>query len=190
MYLIVGLGNPGRKYEKTRHNIGFEVVDSLAEYFNVKLDKFKFKGVYGQARHKGSKVILVKPETFMNLSGDCVGQFASYFGVDEENIIVIVDDIDIKFGTVRIKKNGSAGTHNGLKSIVQHLQSQDFPRVKLAVNKKPDYMDLANFVLSKFTNEEIPIIDKEVELAKDGVIKIIEEGIDYAMNYVNSKSVD
>lgn len=190
MYLIVGLGNPGKRYENTRHNVGFEAVDALADYFNIKIDKAKFKGLYGETRYKDNKLVLIKPETYMNASGDCLVQFANYYGVPEENIIVLVDDIDIKFGSVRIKKNGSAGSHNGLKSIVARLKTDNFPRVKIAINQKPDYMDLADFVLSKFTDKERQVVDKEIDLAKDGVLDILDKGIDYAMNKVNPVRVD
>ena len=186
MYLIVGLGNPGKKYDKTRHNVGFDAIDLLADYFAINIDKVKFNGVYGETRYKGEKIILLKPVTYMNASGDCLVQFANYFGVDEENIIVLVDDIDIEFGSVRIKRNGSPGTHNGLKSIVERLKTKNFPRVKIAVNQKPSYMNLADFVLSRFSDEERKIIDQEIEIARDAVIKIIENGIDQAMNEVNS----
>lgn len=185
MYLVVGLGNPGKRYEKTRHNVGFDAIDSLAEYFSISLDKVKFKGVYGEARYKGEKIILLKPETYMNASGDSVQPFMDYFSIDIENLIVLVDDIDIQFGTVRVKKNGSAGTHNGLKSIISRVADKNFPRVKIAVNQKPSYMDLADFVLSKFTVKERTIVDKEIEIARDAVIDIIDNGIDAAMNKTN-----
>lgn len=188
MYLIVGLGNPGRRYEKTKHNVGFDAIDSLAQYFDVKVEKSRFKGVYAEARYKENKLILLKPETYMNASGDCVSQFVSYYNIDIENVIVLVDDIDIKFGTVRIKKNGSAGTHNGLKSIIQRFGgNKNFPRVKISVGKKPEYMDLGDFVLSKFTTSERFIVDKEILNARDGVLEIIDNGIDKAMNLINSR---
>lgn len=185
MYLIVGLGNPGRKYEKTRHNVGFDTIDSLSEYFNINVDKIKFKGIYGETRYKGEKVILLKPETFMNASGECIQPFMDYYNIKDENLIVIVDDIDIKFGTVRVRKNGSAGTHNGLKSIINRTGTKNFPRIKVAVNQKPKYMDLSNFVLSTFSNDERKIVDKEIELARDTVLSIIDNGVDIAMNEAN-----
>ncbi|WP_282925704.1 aminoacyl-tRNA hydrolase [Helcococcus kunzii] len=186
MYLIVGLGNPGRQYEKTRHNVGFDVIDRLADHFGVKLDKLKFKGSYAQFRYENEKIILLKPETFMNASGESVQPFMNYFGIEPENLIVIVDDIDIKFGTVRIRANGSAGTHNGLKSVINRINNKNFTRIKLAVNQKPTYMDLADFVLSKFTDSERKIVDKEVELAKDAVLEILKSDVNTAMNKINS----
>ncbi len=186
MYLIVGLGNPGKRYENTRHNVGFDTIDLLADYFNVKLDKVKFRGSYAETRFNNEKIILLKPETYMNLSGESVQQFVDYYGVDLDKLIVIVDDIDIKFGTVRIRKNGTAGTHNGMKSIISRLGGEgEFPRIKIAINQKPDYMNLADYVLSKFTDKERIIVDKEIENAKEAVLCIIEQGIDIAMNKIN-----
>lgn len=185
MYLVVGLGNPGRRYDGTRHNIGFAVIDSLAEHLGVKLDKVKFKGIFTKTNYKNEKIILLKPETFMNASGDSVQPFIDYFGIDIDKVIVIVDDIDIKFGTVRIRKNGSAGTHNGLKSIVQRVGDTNFPRVKVAVNNKPSYMDLADFVMSKFSEKEKKIIDKEIDIARDAILDIVENDINIAMNKYN-----
>lgn len=185
MYLIVGLGNPGRKYDGTRHNVGYAVIDSLAKYLGVELDKLKFKGIFTKTNYKNEKIILLKPETYMNASGDSVQSFIDYFGIDIKNVIVIVDDIDIKFGTVRIRKNGSAGTHNGLKSIVQRTGKTDFPRIKVAVNHKPSYMDLADFILSKFSASEQKVISKEIEIARDAILEIIEKDIDSSMNKYN-----
>lgn len=190
MFLIVGLGNPGKRYENTRHNVGFMTVDYLAEKLGITVNKIRFKGAYGQAIYKGQKVILLKPQTFMNLSGESVRPVMDYFGIKEENLIVLTDDIDIEFGMVRVKKKGSAGTHNGLKSIIQHLGSQDFPRVKIAVGKKPAYMDLADFVLSKFDKDEVKILDQEIELAGQACFEIIENGIDTAMNKINAVKIE
>lgn len=189
MYLIVGLGNPGKKYDKTRHNVGFDCLDLIASKLNVDINKAKFKGIYGETRYNNEKIILLKPETYMNASGISVQECAKFYGIDVENIIVLVDDIDIKFGSVRVKKNGSAGTHNGLKSIIQHLGSKEFPRVKIAVNQKPEYMDLADFVLSKFSDSERKIVDKELELACDAVFEILDKDIEKAMNKINSQMI-
>lgn len=189
MYLIVGLGNPGRKYEKTRHNVGYDALDLIASKLNVDIKKVKFKGIYGETRYKSNKIILLKPETYMNASGISVAECAKFYGIKPENIIVLVDDIDIQFGSIRIKRNGSAGTHNGLKSIVQHLGTGEFPRVKIAVDHKPSYMDLADFVLSKFTDNEIKTVEKELELACDAVLEILDESIESAMNIFNSQTI-
>lgn len=185
MYIVVGLGNPGKKYENNRHNVGFMTVDRLAEKLGISITKSKFKSVYGEANYKGKKLILVKPQTFMNVSGESVQPFVKFFNVDLENLIVITDDIDIEFGTVRIRKKGSAGTHNGLKSIVNLLGNSSFPRIKVAVGRKPSYMDLADYVLSNFTKDEKEILEKEIDLAVEAVLHIVESGLDEAMNKVN-----
>ncbi|MDO4604475.1 MAG: aminoacyl-tRNA hydrolase [Helcococcus sp.] len=189
MYLIVGLGNPGRKYEKTRHNVGYDALDLIASKLNVDIKKVKFKGIYGETRYKSNKIILLKPETYMNASGISVAECARFYGINPENIIVLVDDIDIQFGSIRIKRNGSAGTHNGLKSIIQYLETIEFPRVKIAVNNKPPYMDLADFVLSKFTDNERKIVEKELELSCEAVFEILDNNIESAMNIFNSQTI-
>ncbi|MDO5026691.1 MAG: aminoacyl-tRNA hydrolase [Tissierellia bacterium] len=186
MYLIVGLGNPGKKYEKTRHNVGFSAIDKLAEKLDIDISKLKFKGMFGQGSYKGEKIILLKPQTYMNNSGEAVQAFYNYYNLENDQLIVLVDDIDIEFASVRIKKKGSAGTHNGMKSIIKMLGHGDFPRVKIAVGKKPSYMDLADFVLGRFTTSELDIIEKELDLAVDSVIDILDYGLDHAMNKTNS----
>lgn len=190
MFLIVGLGNPGKRYENTRHNVGFMTVDYLAEKLGITVNKLKFKGLYGQTIYKGQKIILLKPQTYMNLSGQSVKPMMEYFGIKEENLIVLTDDIDIEFGRVRIRKKGSAGTHNGLKSIIKDLGSMDFSRIKIAVGKKPAYMDLADFVLSRFDKAELKILKEEIELAGQACLEIIENGIDAAMNKTNAVKID
>lgn len=187
MFLIVGLGNPGSKYEKTRHNVGFMAIDRISEKLDIKVNKLKFKGLFGQGNYNGEKIILLKPQTFMNASGESVVQFMNYYNIDIEQLIVLVDDVDIDFGMVRVRKQGSAGTHNGLKSIVQMLGGKkNFPRVKIAVNNKPSYMDLANFVLGTFSKDEQAIVDKELDLAVKATLDIVEHGTDYSMNNANS----
>ena len=154
MFIVVGLGNPGKDYDKTRHNVGFDVIDLLAERNNIKLNKIKYKSVYGEGNIGGEKVLLVKPQTYMNNSGITVRDIYNFYKLPIENIIVVVDDIDIDFSQVRIRKKGSAGSHNGLKSIIHQLQQEDFPRVKIGIGKKREGQDLANFVLSRFSKEE------------------------------------
>lgn len=188
MYIVVGLGNPGLKYQGTRHNVGFMTIDKLAEEYNIDVKRNKFKALVGEANISGEKVILAKPQTFMNNSGMSVLDLMNFYKVPHENLIVVVDDIDISFGTIRIKQKGSRGSHNGMKSIIYQLGFDDFPRVKIAIGKKPERMDLANFVLSQFNKEEIKIINKEVEEAKEAVINIIKKGLDDTMNKYNSWS--
>ncbi|MDU3153126.1 MAG: aminoacyl-tRNA hydrolase [Anaerococcus hydrogenalis] len=187
MYYIVGLGNPGLKYENTRHNAGFITIDYLARKYDIDVRKIKFKSLIGQGVISGQKIMLVKPQTYMNNSGEALREIFNYFDFDHDTLIVIYDDIDIDFGSIRIRKKGSAGTHNGMKSIIYNLNFVDFPRIKVSVGKKPEYMDLANFVLSGFSKEEAKIIEDEVILAGDAIKMIIEEGIEKAMSIYNSK---
>lgn len=187
MYYIVGLGNPGLKYENTRHNAGFITIDYLARKYDIDVRKIKFKSLIGQGVISGQKIMLVKPQTYMNNSGEALREIFHYFDFDHDKLIVIYDDIDIDFGSIRIRKKGSAGTHNGMKSIIYNLKFDDFPRIKVSVGKKPEYMDLANFVLSGFSKEEAKIIEDEVILAGDAIKMIIEEGIEKAMSIYNSK---
>lgn len=186
MYLIVGLGNPGKEYDNTRHNIGFSVIEKLAERNNIKLNKMKFNAVYGDGLIDGEKVILAKPQTYMNNSGVAVQEIKNFYKIDEDKIIVIVDDIDIDFAAIRIKQKGSAGSHNGLKSIIKHLSTPNFPRVKLGVGKKKHpNQDLADFVLSKFDKDEQPYIDETVENSSKAIEEIVSNGILDAMNKYN-----
>ncbi|MDU5149439.1 aminoacyl-tRNA hydrolase [uncultured Anaerococcus sp.] len=186
MYCIVGLGNPGLKYENTRHNAGFLTIDYLANKFGIDVKKSKFKSLYGQGVISGQKVMLVKPQTYMNNSGEAVREIKNFYKFDIDKLIVIYDDIDIEFGTIRIRKKGSAGTHNGMKSIIYQIQDDKFPRIKIAVGKKPEYMDLANFVLSGFTEKEAEVIREEIKLAADSIETMIESSIDMSMNKFNS----
>lgn len=187
MYYIVGLGNPGIQYENTRHNAGFITIDYLARKYSIDVRKIKFKSLIGQGVISGHKVMLVKPQTYMNNSGEAIREIYKYFDFDHDKLIVIYDDIDIDFGSIRIRKKGSAGTHNGMKSIIYNLEFDDFPRIKVAVGKKPSYMDLANFVLSGFSKQEAKIIEEEVKLTSDAIEMILEEGIEKSMSMFNSK---
>lgn len=187
MYYIVGLGNPGIQYENTRHNAGFITIDYLARKYSIDVRKIKFKSLIGQGVISGHKVMLVKPQTYMNNSGESIREIYKYFDFEHDKLIVIYDDIDIDFGSIRIRKKGSAGTHNGMKSIIYNLEFDDFPRIKVAVGKKPSYMDLANFVLSGFSKQEVKIIEEEVKLASDAIEMILEEGIEKTMSMFNSK---
>lgn len=186
MYVIVGLGNPGLQYENTRHNVGFLTIDYLAQKHNIPVKKLKFKSLYGQGEISGQKVMLVKPQTYMNNSGEAVREIKNYFKFDEYKLIVIVDDIDIDFGRIRLKKKGSAGTHNGMKSIIYQIKNDKFPRIKIAVGKKPDYMDLANFVLSGFNEKEVDIVREEIIMSAEAIEMMLDTNIDKAMNKYNS----
>lgn len=189
MYIIVGLGNPGLKYENTRHNVGFLTIDYLSEKFNIDVKKSKFKSLYGQGEISGQKVMLVKPQTFMNNSGEAIREIKNFYKVDSQNIIVVYDDIDIDFGKIRIRKKGSSGSHNGMKSIIYQIQDDNFPRIKISVGKNPEYMDLANFVLSGFSEKEAKVIRGEIKNASDAISLMLDQGIDKAMNEFNSLNV-
>lgn len=186
MYIIVGLGNPGKKYEDTRHNIGFKTIDALADKLNIKVNKMKFKGLVGEGRIAGEKVILLKPHTFMNNSGESVVEILNFYKLKPENLLVVVDDIDIEFAQLKIKKNGSAGTHNGLKSIVNLIGSKDFARFKIGVGKKHPNEDLASFVLSDFPSRDKKHIEDAVDACSESIIKTVTDGIDVAMNFYNN----
>ena len=185
MYLIVGLGNPGKQYDMTRHNIGFHTIDYIADKYGAKLTKLKFKAVYGEATISGEKVYLVKPQTYMNLSGESVREAADFYKVDPEHIIVIYDDISLDVGQLRIRKKGSAGGHNGIKNIIAHLGTQEFPRIKVGVGDKPPRMDLADYVLSRFSKEDREKMEQAFKDAAEAVEVMIAEGPDAAMNQFN-----
>lgn len=185
-WLIVGLGNPGKQYEKTRHNAGFRAMDILAEKLGVRLDRAKFSALTGQGTYRGMKLILLKPQTFMNLSGQAVREAARFYKVPPEHVIVLFDDISLAPGRLRIRGNGSAGGHNGIKSIIAELGSQDFPRVKIGVGAKPhpDY-DLADWVLSTFSSSEEKDLGPALERAAEAALMICEKGVPEAMNRFN-----
>ena len=185
-WLIVGLGNPGKDYERTRHNCGFRAVDLLADKLGCKIDKGKFQGLYGQAMYNGRKLMLLKPQTYMNLSGRSVLQLSAYFNIPPQRIIVLFDDISLEPGRLRVRPDGSAGGHNGIKSIIQELGSQAFPRVKIGVGGKPDpNADLADWVLSGFTAKEEKDLKVALENAADATLAIIEKGVPEAANRFN-----
>lgn len=186
MYLIVGLGNPGKKYELTRHNIGFEAVDLLARHLGIDVNKTKFKALVGEGRIGGEKVVLAKPQTFMNLSGEAVQAMMAFYGLSPDQLIVIYDDIDTAPGKIRIRKKGSAGTHNGMRSIIGQLKCEDFPRVRIGIGKQ-QHGDLADYVLGRFSKEEIPVMGEALDKAKDSVLMMIEKNVDDAMNAFNAK---
>ena len=188
MYIIIGLGNPGLKYANTRHNIGFMAIDALAEKYKVSMTKKEHQSITGSFILDGEKVLLVKPQTFMNNSGECVGPMADYYHVPHENILVIYDDIDLELGRIRVRSQGSAGTHNGMKSIIAHLGAGDFPRLRLGIGFKPPQWDLANFVLAKFSDDEIEVVEKMCETTKGALEYFVTKGIEVMMNRVNRKN--
>ena len=185
-WLIVGLGNPGKQYENTRHNCGFLALDVLGEKLNCKIDRSKFQGLYGQAQYNGTKIYLLKPMTYMNLSGRSLLQLSAYFSIPPQRIIVIFDDISLPVGKLRIRSDGSAGGHNGIKSIIAELGSQDFPRIKIGVGAKahPE-QDLADWVLSSFSKEESKLLQTALERGADAALTIIDKGVPAAANSYN-----
>ena len=188
MYLIVGLGNPGRQYEGTRHNMGFDTIDYLIEKYRIPQGGVKFNAMYGKGIIGGEKVILIKPLSFMNLSGGPVRDMANYFKVDPETeLIVIYDDIDLEPGQIRIRKQGSAGGHNGVKYLIRQLGTQKFLRVKVGVGAKPKGWDLADYVLGRFSDGDRKLVDDAIARAGDAVDVIISRGADAAMNEYNAR---
>ena len=185
-WLVVGLGNPGEKYENTRHNVGFLTVDELAERARVPVQKLKYRALTNTVELGGARALLMKPVTYMNLSGEAVGQAARFYKIPPERVLVISDDVSLPLGKLRIRKSGSAGGHNGLKNIIQHLGTDQFPRVKIGVGEKPhpDY-DMADWVLSRFTGEDLKTITQAVKRAADAVECILAEGIDRGMSRFN-----
>jgi PTH1 family peptidyl-tRNA hydrolase len=187
-WLIVGLGNPGKDYTRTRHNCGFRAIDILAQQLGCKIDKGKFQGLYGQVTRDGKKLFLLKPQTYMNLSGKSVLQLSAYYNIPPQRIIVMFDDISLVPGRLRVRAEGSAGGHNGIKSIIQELGSQDFPRVKIGVGAKPHAeQDLADWVLSGFSASEEKLLEPALEKAGEAALCIIERGISDAANRYNGK---
>ena len=186
-WLIVGLGNPGKEYSHTRHNCGFRSVDILADKLGCKIDKGKFQGLYGQTVYNGKKLYLLKPQTYMNLSGRSVLQLSAYFSIPPQRIIVMFDDISLVPGRLRVRGNGSAGGHNGIKSIINELGSQEFPRIKIGVGAKPEERDLADWVLSGFTASEEKALTPALENAADAALWIIDKGIPQTANQFNGK---
>ena len=188
MYMIAGLGNPGSKYTGTRHNMGFDVIDILVERHKIPQSGTKFNAMYGKGLIGDHKVILMKPLSYMNLSGGPIQQMTSFFKIDVPNrLIVIQDDIDLEPGTLRIRKQGSAGGHNGMKDIIQKLGTDSFCRVRIGVGAKPKDWDLADHVLGRFTPEERTLVDETLQMAADAVELIVESGPDAAMNKYNRK---
>ena len=187
-WLIVGLGNPGQKYEHTRHNMGFLTVDLLAEQLNVKLNKVKFKSAYNIVRFGGQKCLVMKPQTYMNLSGESIRSLVEYYKIDpEEELLVIYDDISLEVGQLRIRRKGSAGGHNGIKNIIANLGSSVFPRIKVGVGEKPPKWDLADYVLGHFSKEEQEQMEEGYEHAVCAVKEIVTGNIEAAMNEYNRK---
>ncbi|WP_278453419.1 aminoacyl-tRNA hydrolase [Thomasclavelia spiroformis] len=184
MKLIVGLGNPGKEYAGTRHNCGFMVIDRLASKLNVNVDQNKFKGLYAKVKYHGEDIILLKPQTYMNLSGESVNAVMNFFKIDKEDLLVIYDDLDMPVGKLRLRKTGSAGGHNGIKNIIAHLNSQDFKRIRVGIDRHK-YMNVADYVLSRFSKVESEAIEQGIENAANAVLDYLDNDFNHAMNYYN-----
>ena len=189
MYIICGLGNPGKQYENTRHNMGFRTLDVLSERLSAPIKSLKFKALIGEGRIGTEKVVLVKPQTYMNLSGESLREIVKFYKVEPEHLIVIYDDIDLPTGQLRIKPSGSSGTHNGMKSVIYQLQFDNFPRIRVGLGKDPN-MPLDAFVISAPSDEEQKLLTAAISNAADAAVMIIEDGINPAMNKYNTKNAD
>lgn len=188
MIIIAGLGNPGKEYVNTRHNVGFMAIDALASKYGIDVNEKKHKAIIGKGTINGQKVILAKPQTFMNLSGESLRELVDYYKPEvETQVIVVYDDITLDVGGIRVRKKGSAGGHNGMKSIIAHLGTENFQRVRVGIGEKPARMDLADWVLSRFSKEDLTILEDSLGEAVDAVTMLTEGGIDEAMNKYNRK---
>lgn len=191
MYIIAGLGNPGGKYAHTRHNVGFDTIDRLADRYGIRLDMNKFKGEYGMGVIDGHKVLLLKPQTYMNLSGECIRDVLGYYKADpNEELIVLFDDISLNPGLIRIRKKGSAGGHNGIKNIILRTGTEGFSRVKIGVGEKPKGWDLADYVLSTFPKEDREKVEEAMDHAVEAVRMMLDGETEAAMNRYNRKSYE
>ena len=185
MYLIVGLGNPEPDYSKTRHNMGFDVINKIAKKYEIELTRTKFDGIYGSGIIEEEKVILLKPQTFMNLSGKSIKQFVDFYKIPLENVLVIYDDMDIEIGTIKLRKKGGPGTHNGAKSVVRELSSEDFPRIRVGIGKPVDEYDAVDYVIGKLDDEIYEKLEMGINKASEAVEEFLKNGIDIAMNKYN-----
>lgn len=185
MYLIVGLGNPEPEYSKTRHNMGFDVLNEISKEYEIEISKKGFKALYGIGNVENEKVVLVKPQTFMNLSGDSIQEIAQFYKITPDKIIVIYDDIDLQISTVKIRKKGGPGTHNGMKSVIYRLNTKEFPRIRVGIGMPENKSQLIEYVIGKMSEEEYKKYIPGIKKAKDAVKEILKNGIDIAMNKIN-----
>lgn len=187
MYVIAGLGNPGKTYEKTRHNMGFQALDRIAEKTGISVKRLKHKALIGDGRISGERVLLVKPQTYMNLSGQSLGEILRYYDVPPEHLIVIYDDMDLPTGTIRIRKKGGAGTHNGMKSVLAHVQTENFPRIRIGIGASGEE-DWKDFVLDEISKRDAELLSDALDRAAEAACAILEDGIDIAMNKWNTRT--
>lgn len=185
MFVLAGLGNMGPKYERTRHNVGFDTIDFLAAKYRITNFKSKHKSLIADGVIQGQKTLLVKPQTYMNNSGEAIREILDYYKIPPENLIVVYDDADIDVGKLRIRAKGSAGTHNGMRSILSHIKTEDFPRIRIGIGKAPEHMDMADYVLSRFNEDERKLINNAIERAALAAVTIICASVDTAMSKYN-----
>ena len=185
MYLIVGLGNPEEEYSGTRHNMGFDTINKISQKYNIKVVKSKFNGLYEKCKIEGEEVILLKPQTYMNLSGICIREFANFYKIPTNNILIIYDDMDIETSEIKIRKKGNSGSHNGMKSIVENLGTIEFPRIRIGIGKPKENEDKIKFVIGKLSNKTKEELEKGTTKAVEAVTEILKNGIDTAMNKFN-----
>lgn len=185
LYIVIGLGNPGSRYENTRHNVGFDTIDRLAEKYGIKVSRLKHKALIGEGFIGDKKVVLVKPQTYMNLSGESVRDVVEWFKTPLDRVIIIYDDIDLAVGSIRVRPRGSSGTHNGMKSVIYQLQSDEFPRIRIGIGKPPEGWDLADYVLSRFGEEERKLIDESIQRAAEAAVSIMDSGVERTMSVFN-----
>jgi peptidyl-tRNA hydrolase, PTH1 family len=184
-FIIAGLGNPGSKYANTRHNVGFMTLDLISVQSKIKITKVKHKALIGEGTFLGRKIVLVKPQTFMNLCGECIREILEWYKTPPENIIIVYDDIDLPPGKIRIRPEGSSGTHNGMKSVIYQIQSDKFPRIRIGTGKPPEGWDLADYVLGRFSPDEMELVKSSIARAAEAAVDIIEAGVEHAMNKFN-----
>ncbi|MFR5683494.1 MAG: aminoacyl-tRNA hydrolase [Clostridia bacterium] len=185
MYLIAGLGNPEPEYSNTRHNMGFDTVNKLAKEYEIELTRSKFNGIYGSGVIEEQKVLILKPQTYMNLSGQSIKPFLDFYKIPLDHLIVIYDDMDIEKGIIKIRKKGGPGTHNGMKSVVHELGSEEFTRIRVGIGLPEENDDMINYVIGKLEQEEMLLLEQGTTKAKEAVIEILKNGIDKAMNKMN-----
>ena len=185
MYLIVGLGNPEEEYARTRHNMGFDTINKLVEKYDIKVNKKKFNSLYGTGTIEGEKVILVKPQTYMNLSGVAIREWMHFYQLKASDLIVIYDDLDVEPGSIKIRKKGGPGTHNGMKSVINEIQTEDFCRIRIGIGTPTHQNDLLNYLLTRIPDEEYKVLEPAIENASKAITELIIHGIDRAMNQYN-----
>ncbi len=186
MILIVGLGNPEQEYSNTRHNMGFNTVNKLAQEYKIELNKTKFKGIYGKGIIEDKKVMILKPQTYMNLSGESIIEAMNFYKIDLKDMIIIYDDIDVEPGKIKIRKKGGAGSHNGMKSVIENVNSEEFIRIRVGIGAPEHKNDMLNYVIGKIpTDEEKEVLDKGTDKAKEAIKEILKNGVDSAMNKFN-----